>query len=121
MPFQPPENIQYAALVIGGSFIIEGTASFFLSSLLLDYDCRGMLWSHFFAHLSPPNHYFLGASLVVAIQAVKKGAAAEGMKVRDYVWRGHDPTSVAVMTEVTMTYLFLSFGKGPLVLVRPRV
>ncbi|GMN48133.1 hypothetical protein TIFTF001_017307 [Ficus carica] len=60
---QPPENIQYAALVIGGSFIIEG------------------------------------ASLVVAIQAVKKGAAAEGMKIRDYVWRGHDPTSVAVMTE----------------------
>ncbi|KAI4387106.1 hypothetical protein MLD38_004964 [Melastoma candidum] len=60
---QPPENIQYAALVIIGSFIIEG------------------------------------ASLVVAIQAVKKGAAAEGMTVRDYVWRGHDPTSVAVMTE----------------------
>ncbi|KAF5739217.1 hypothetical protein HS088_TW12G00419 [Tripterygium wilfordii] len=59
----PPENMQYAALVIGGSFIIEG------------------------------------ASLLVAIQAVKKGAAAEGMKIRDYVWRGHDPTSVAVMTE----------------------
>ncbi|KAA3477898.1 metal tolerance protein C4 isoform X2 [Gossypium australe] len=60
----PPDNIEYAALVIGGSFIIEG------------------------------------ASLVVAIQAVKKGAATEGMKVKDYVWRGHDPTSVAVMTEV---------------------
>lgn len=60
---QPPANIHYAALVIGGSLIIEG------------------------------------ASLVVAIQAVKKGAAAEGMKLRDYVWRGHDPTSVAVMTE----------------------
>ncbi|XVF86174.1 hypothetical protein PTKIN_Ptkin18bG0018900 [Pterospermum kingtungense] len=59
----PPANIEYAALVLGGSFIIEG------------------------------------ASLIVAIQAVKKGAAAEGMKVRDYVWRGHDPTSVAVMTE----------------------
>lgn len=42
----------------------------------------------------------LGASLIVAIQAVKKGAAAEGMKVRDYIWRGHDPTAVAVMTEV---------------------
>lgn len=42
----------------------------------------------------------LGASLVVAVNAVKRGAAAEGMKVRDYVWRGHDPTSVAVMTEV---------------------
>ncbi|XP_057475061.1 metal tolerance protein C4 isoform X1 [Actinidia eriantha] len=60
---QPPANIQYAALVIGGSFLIEG------------------------------------ASLIVAIHAVRKGAAAEGMKVRDYVWRGHDPTSVAVMTE----------------------
>ncbi|XP_059456847.1 metal tolerance protein C4 [Corylus avellana] len=60
---QPPENILYAALVIGGSFVIEGV------------------------------------SLVVAIQAVKKGAAAEGMTVRDYIWRGHDPTSVAVMTE----------------------
>ncbi|OVA15761.1 Cation efflux protein [Macleaya cordata] len=59
----PPANIQYAALVIGGSFIIEG------------------------------------ASLVVAIHAVRKGAAAEGMKMWDYVWRGHDPTSVAVMTE----------------------
>lgn len=61
---QAPENIRYAALVIGGSFIIEG------------------------------------ASLVVAIHAVKKGAASEGMKLRDYIWRGHDPTSVAVMTEV---------------------
>lgn len=51
------------------------------------------------------NLICLGASLVVAIQAVKKGAAAEGMKLRDYVWRGHDPTSVAVMTEVvTFTY-----------------
>ncbi|CAN1139581.1 Metal tolerance protein C4 [Linum perenne] len=60
---QPPGNIEYAALVLGGSFIIEG------------------------------------ASLLVAIQAVKKGAAAEGMAIRDYVWRGHDPTAVAVMTE----------------------
>ncbi|KAL8458849.1 hypothetical protein ACS0TY_036380 [Phlomoides rotata] len=59
----PPEHIEYAALVLGGSFLIEG------------------------------------ASLLVAIQAVRKGAAAEGMSVRDYVWRGHDPTSVAVMTE----------------------
>ena len=42
----------------------------------------------------------VGASLRVAINAVKKGAAAEGMTVWDYVWRGHDPTSVAVMTEV---------------------
>ncbi|KAG6425754.1 hypothetical protein SASPL_109958 [Salvia splendens] len=60
---QPPEHIEYAALVITGSFLIEG------------------------------------ASLIVAIHAVRKGAAAEGMKVRDYVWRGHDPTAVAVMTE----------------------
>ena len=44
--------------------------------------------------------FSVGASLIVAIHAVRKGAAAEGMKVRDYVWRGHDPTSVAVMTEV---------------------
>jgi len=43
----------------------------------------------------------LGASLIVAIQAVKEGANAEGMKLRDYIWRGHDPTSVAVMTEVS--------------------
>ncbi|KAM2621508.1 hypothetical protein TB2_026251 [Malus domestica] len=60
---QPPPNIQYAALVISCSFIIEG------------------------------------ASLLVAIQAVKKGAAAEGMKLRDYIWRRHDPTYVAVMTK----------------------
>ncbi|PKA52885.1 Metal tolerance protein C4 [Apostasia shenzhenica] len=60
---QPLENIKYAAIVIGGSFILEGV------------------------------------SLLVAIKAVRKGAAAEGMSVRDYVWRGHDPTSVAVMTE----------------------
>ncbi|KAL8223580.1 hypothetical protein R6Q57_019055 [Mikania cordata] len=60
---QPPGNMIYAALVIGGSFIIEG------------------------------------ASLAVAVHAVRKGAAAEGMTLRDYVWRGHDPTSVAVMTE----------------------
>ncbi|KAG6497597.1 hypothetical protein ZIOFF_045498 [Zingiber officinale] len=59
----PPENMHYAALVIGGSFLVE---------------C---------------------ASLLVAINAVKKGAAAEGMKLWDYVWHGHDPTSVAVMTE----------------------
>lgn len=27
------------------------------------------------------------------------------MTVRDYVWRGHDPTSVAVMTEVLIVPL----------------
>lgn len=48
-----------------------------------------------------------GASLIVAIHAVRKGAAAEGMKVRDYVWRGHDPTAVAVMTEVIACLFFL--------------
>lgn len=59
----------------------------------------------------PLNSGFsLGASLVVAIHAVKKGAAAEGMKVRDYVWRGHDPTSVAVMTEVIACGLFTFNG-----------
>lgn len=40
-----------------------------------------------------------GASLLVAISAVRKGASAEGMTVRDYCWRGHDPTAVAVMME----------------------
>lgn len=78
---QPPPNIQYAALVIGGSFIIEG------------------------------------ASLIVAIQAVKKGAAAEGMKVRDYVWRGHDPTSVAVMTEDGAAVTGLAIAAASLVAV----
>ncbi|KAJ9168642.1 hypothetical protein P3X46_020142 [Hevea brasiliensis] len=77
----PPANIQYAALVIGGSFIIEG------------------------------------ASLLVAIQAVKKGAAAEGMKVRDYVWRGHDPTSVAVMTEDGAAVTGLAIAAASLVAV----
>nr|XP_016505613.1 PREDICTED: metal tolerance protein C4-like [Nicotiana tabacum] len=60
---QPPEHLEYAAVVIGGSLILEGV------------------------------------SLVVAIQSVRNGAAAEGMKVREYIWRGHDPTAVAVMTE----------------------
>ncbi|KAK6263917.1 hypothetical protein SCA6_019351 [Theobroma cacao] len=77
----PPANIEYAALVIGGSFMIEG------------------------------------ASLVVAIQAVKKGAAAEGMKVRDYVWRGHDPTSVAVMTEDGAAVTGLAIAAASLVAV----
>lgn len=43
---------------------------------------------------------YLGVSLIVAIQSVRNGAAAEGMKVREYIWRGHDPTAVAVMTQV---------------------
>jgi hypothetical protein len=41
-----------------------------------------------------------GISLVVALNAVRKGAAAEGMNMWDYCWRGHDPTAVAVMMEV---------------------
>ncbi|RDX88044.1 Metal tolerance protein C4, partial [Mucuna pruriens] len=78
---QPPENMHYAALVICGSFVIEG------------------------------------ASLVVAIQAVKKGAAAEGMKLRDYIWRGHDPTSVAVMTEDGAAVTGLAIAGASLVAV----
>ncbi|ONK69551.1 uncharacterized protein A4U43_C05F24160 [Asparagus officinalis] len=77
----PPENIHYAALVIGGSFLIEG------------------------------------ASLLVAINAVKKGAAAEGMTVWDYVWRGHDPTSVAVMTEDGAAVTGLAIAAASLVAV----
>ncbi|KAG8380256.1 hypothetical protein BUALT_Bualt07G0174300 [Buddleja alternifolia] len=78
---QAPEHIEYAALVIGGSFIIEG------------------------------------ASLVVAIHAVRKGAAAEGMKFRDYVWRGHDPTAVAVMTEDGAAVTGLAIAGASLVAV----
>ncbi|GMH03862.1 hypothetical protein Nepgr_005701 [Nepenthes gracilis] len=78
---QSPIHIEYAALVIGGSFIIEG------------------------------------ASLVVAIHAVRKGAAAEGMKLRDYIWRGHDPTSVAVMTEDGAAVTGLAIAAASLVAV----
>ncbi|XP_037477478.1 metal tolerance protein C4 [Triticum urartu] len=79
---QPPENIHYAALVIGGSILIEG------------------------------------ASLLVAIKAVKKGAAAEGMSIRDYIWRGHDPTSVAVMTEDGAAVTGLAIAAASLVAVQ---
>lgn len=78
---EAPVHIEYAALVIGGSFIIEG------------------------------------ASLVVAIHAVRKGAAAEGMKVRDYIWRGHDPTAVAVMTEDGAAVTGLAIAAASLVAV----
>uniref|UniRef100_A0A2P2ILP6 Cation efflux protein transmembrane domain-containing protein n=1 Tax=Rhizophora mucronata TaxID=61149 RepID=A0A2P2ILP6_RHIMU len=77
----PPEHIEHAALVLGGSFIMEG------------------------------------ASLIVAIQAVRKGAAAEGMTVRDYVWRGHDPTAVAVMTEDGAAVTGLAIAGASLVAV----
>ncbi|XP_009587085.1 metal tolerance protein C4 [Nicotiana tabacum] len=78
---EQPANIGYAALVIGGSFIIEGI------------------------------------SLIVAIQAVQKGAAAEGMTVRDYIWRGHDPTAVAVMTEDGAAVTGLAIAAASLVAV----
>lgn len=78
---EQPANIGYAALVIGGSFIIEGI------------------------------------SLFVAIQAVRKGAAAEGMTVRDYIWRGHDPTAVAVMTEDGAAVTGLAIAAASLVAV----
>ncbi|RZC62077.1 hypothetical protein C5167_023853 [Papaver somniferum] len=42
-----------------------------------------------------------GAFIVVLVHAVRKDATAEGTKMRDYVWSGHDPTVVAVMTELT--------------------
>lgn len=106
---QPPANIEYAALVIGGSFMIEGTT---LRATIVGYY---VVWKFAFSLIHWSSGFplktiifSLGASLVVAIQAVKKGAAAEGMKVRDYVWRGHDPTSVAVMTEV-IHYAFVHF------------
>ncbi|KAK2432363.1 Metal tolerance protein C4 [Trifolium repens] len=78
---QPPENMQLAAMVLCGSFVIEG------------------------------------ASLIVAIQAVKEGANAEGMKLRDYIWRGHDPTSVAVMTEDGAAVTGLAIAGASLVAV----
>ncbi|AQK43054.1 metal tolerance protein C4 isoform X1 [Zea mays] len=79
---QPPENIHWAALVIGGSFLIEG------------------------------------ASLLVAINAVRKGAEAEGMGIWDYIWRGHDPTSVAVMTEDGAAVTGLAIAATSLVAVQ---
>ncbi|CAH8283469.1 unnamed protein product [Eruca vesicaria subsp. sativa] len=59
-----------------------------------------------------------GASLTVAIQSVKKGAAQEGMTIRDYIWRGHDPTSVAVMTEGGTAVAVLAIAAASLVAVK---
>ncbi|GJN27910.1 hypothetical protein PR202_gb15974 [Eleusine coracana subsp. coracana] len=59
-----------------------------------------------------------GASLLVAIKAVKKGAEAEGMSIRDYIWRGHDPTSVAVMTEDGAAVIGLVIAGASLVAVQ---
>jgi hypothetical protein len=40
-----------------------------------------------------------GASLLVAIRAVREGAEVAGLSFMEYVRRGIDPTSVAVMME----------------------
>ncbi|XP_002989026.2 metal tolerance protein C4 [Selaginella moellendorffii] len=71
---EPIDNIFSAAIVIGGSMLMEG------------------------------------ASLYVAVNAVRQGAASEGMKFQEYIWRGHDPTSVAVMMEdgAAVTGLFIA-------------
>jgi hypothetical protein len=50
-----------------------------------------------------------GASLVVAFGAVQKGAAAESMTLREYLWRGHDPTAVAVLMEVCVNRKYFQF------------
>lgn len=44
--------------------------------------------------------------MYVAYGAVMKGADAEGMSLREYLWRGHDPTSVAVLMEVLCVSTF---------------
>ncbi|KAI3808017.1 hypothetical protein L1987_23958 [Smallanthus sonchifolius] len=79
---QPPKNITYAVLVIGGSFIIEG------------------------------------AFLAVRVHAVRKGAVAKGMPVRDYGWRGHDPTSVTVMTNEGVAVVGLLIAVASLVVAK---
>lgn len=88
--------------MLGGSFLFEG-----IIHLLLLLPPISFLFV-LFAILDLSNPCLLGASLLVALKAVKKGAEAEGMSVRDYIWRGHDPTSVAVMAEVSnmTTYHF---------------
>lgn len=87
--------MQLAALVLCGSFVIEGTIVCICNPV--QSNLLYLLYTfHFLTGI-----FLLGASLIVAIQAVKEGANAEGMKLRDYIWRGHDPTSVAVMTEVS--------------------
>ncbi|KAM2412078.1 hypothetical protein ACFXTH_030353 [Malus domestica] len=59
-----------------------------------------------------------GASLLVAIQDVKKGAAAEGIKLRDLIWRGHDPTSGAVLAEDGAAVTGLAIATASLVAVK---
>lgn len=40
-----------------------------------------------------------GASFLVALRAVRAGAKEENMTLREYLWKGHDPTAVAVLME----------------------
>ncbi|CAI9114539.1 OLC1v1015286C1 [Oldenlandia corymbosa var. corymbosa] len=102
-----PVHIEYAALVIGGSFLIEG-------ELIYVFKCC-LFFSLFSCMIN--LRVYLGASLLVAIHAVRKGAAAEGMTVRDYIWRGHDPTAVAVMTEDGAAVTGLAIAAASLVAV----
>ncbi|XP_073117230.1 metal tolerance protein C4 [Elaeis guineensis] len=66
-----------------------------------------------------PSSYYTqsGASLLVAINAVKKGVVAEGMEIWDHIWRGHEPTSVAVMTEDGAAVTGLAIAAASLVAV----
>ncbi|CAL8130357.1 unnamed protein product [Prunus armeniaca] len=47
----------------------------------------------------------------------RKVQLLEGMKLRDYIWRGHDPTSVAVMTEDGAAVTGLAIAAASLVAV----
>ncbi|GKD01618.1 metal tolerance protein C4 [Tanacetum coccineum] len=77
-------------------------------------DCECTVHASSMRHSSELKNIILNrASLAVAMHAVRKGAAAEGMTIRDYVWRGHDLTSVPVMTELVEVILLL--------LLRPRI
>ncbi|CAH8392699.1 unnamed protein product [Eruca vesicaria subsp. sativa] len=48
----------------------------------------------------------------------QKGAAQEGMTIRDYIWRGHDPTSVAVMTKGGTAMAVLAIAAASLVVFK---
>ncbi|KAM3386283.1 hypothetical protein ACQJBY_009727 [Aegilops geniculata] len=80
-------------------------------NILLGFRCYYCEWSSELVEFS-------SASLLVAIKAVKKGAATEGMSIRDYIWRGHDPTSVAVMTEDGAAVTGLAIAAASLVAVQ---
>ncbi|KAH0849900.1 hypothetical protein HID58_095981, partial [Brassica napus] len=68
----------------------------------------------------PPNMEYMLLWCITSscIQSVKKGAAQEGMTIRDYIWRGHDPTSVAVMTEDGAAVAGLAIAAASLVAVK---